>query len=402
MRYLILGNGAAGFVAAEKLREICTEDEITIISKERVPAYSKPMLPDYVGGKLSKDKIIVRDFEHYKSKRINLVTCETVKSIDTKNKVVVSEKGFIANYDKLLVAIGAVSFVPEIEGLEKVEYFTLNSVADADKLKESSVPGGKAVILGGGLNGIETSFALKAHGMDVTILERGEQLLPRQLDSKASDVMREEILSHGINLILNGAVEKIECDEASKKSVRLSDGQKLDFDILVISIGTRSNIKAVDESDIKCDRGILVDEYLKTSVEDVFAAGDVAQIKSKIGDGYVSSYIWPNAMAQGKCAALNMAGQVQEFEANVIKQSVVQLRDFPFITMGMSNSSDSDIETLTEYIEDKRIYKKVVIKDNKAVGMIFIGDTKNAQYVSGLIRKGADISEIKHTLLNRD
>ena len=182
----------------------------------------------------------------------------------------------------------------------------------------------------------------------------------------------------------------------------MEDGQRLTFDILVLAIGTRPNTRILNSPEIKCGRGVLVDEFMRTSNSDIYAAGDVAETINKLSNEYISCFIWPNAMAQGKCAAYNMSGQKQEFSNAAAAQISVQLRDIPFISMGMVNANGEGFEVLQIHDKENRIYKRVVLKENRVKSMVFLGDIGSANTIAGLIRKGNDVSDYKELLLKKD
>lgn len=400
MKHVILGNGAAGISAAEKLRQLDDSCEITVISIEDTPVYTKFMLPDYIGGKISKERLILRDFKCYRDNRMNLMLDEKIENIDIKNKCIKLTSDKDKEYDKLLVAVGGSPVVPNIEGLKDSNYLTINSIKDADIIKKRAVEGEKAVIVGAGLTGIETGFALKRLGMKVTIIERESRILPQQLDAVSADVLVKQIGDEGIELLLS---KNVQCVSAgSEKCLETSDGERYEFDMLVITIGTRPNLEIIRGTDIKCNRGILVDEYMESSVKDIFAAGDVAETMNRQSGGFVSSYIWPNALAQGKCAAFNMAGQPQQFSCDAAVNNAVRLRDIPFVSMGMINPDKAEYESMVCFDRDLNVYKKVVLKDNKVKGMIFLGDIAAANIIGDFIRKGTDISNVKHMVLDKD
>lgn len=397
MRHIILGNGAAAVTAAEKLRELRAEDDIVVISREDAPAYSKCMLPDYVGGKMAKEKIYIRTPEAYRKKNIELMLDCCVENIDTTGRKVYLQNGKWVDYDKLLVAIGGTPFLPPVEGLDRAEYYSINSVRDADTIREKASKGGKAVIMGGGLTGIEMAFALSRLGMQATLVEREPKLLPLQLDVNSSRVMEKHMEKEGITVLTGTTVCGV--NEEGSKCIRLSDRRHLDYDMLLVAVGTRPNLNMIKDTGIKYGRGILVDPYMQSSVQDVFAAGDVAEAVNKISSEYVTSYIWPNAIAQGKCAAYNMAGISNEFSCNSLMQNMVQMRDMPFISMGMVNPKGEGYEVLVKDEVENGIYKRLVLKENRLKGMILIGDTRKANTLGSLIRKEEDISGIKNTLL---
>lgn len=400
MKYVIIGNGAAGITAAEKIRELEKEDSITIISSEDCLVYSKCMLPDYIGEKLPREKLFIRDMKSYEKNRIEILFNENIKQLDTSNCKVRLDSGRVLDYDKLLLAAGGSPFIPYMEGLDKVRSFTLNSVNDADHIRENVVRDGTALIVGGGLTGIELGFALKNLGMKPLVIDRSDKILPKQLDSESMKVLIGEIIDHGIEFSLSTTIDRIESSYANTRGnggrAVLSNGREFDFDLIILTIGSKPNVDMVKDTGIKVERGILVNDYMETSVKNVFAAGDIAETINKLSDEYVSSYVWPNAMAQGKCAAFNMAGVMQEFSHSMLNS--VQLRDIPFMSMGVVNPAGNDYEILTNYNKDLKIYKRVILKDNVVKGLIFYGDMKNANMVAGLARKGIDVKEIKNQL----
>ncbi|NLD49380.1 MAG: NAD(P)/FAD-dependent oxidoreductase, partial [Clostridiaceae bacterium] len=348
----------------------------------------------------SKERLILRDLNYYRDNRIDLVFEEKVEKIDTKNKCVVLASGKLQYFDKLLVAVGGRPVVPNIEGLGSIDYLTLNSIHDAEVLRERAAEGQKAVVVGAGLTGIEVTFALKRLGMKATLVEREMRLLPMQLDAKSGEVLAGQIRKEGIELLMGKNVQRIVADE--KKYVEFSSSERIEFDMLVITIGTRPNLEIVTGTEIQTGRGILVDEHMETTVGDIFAAGDVAETAGKKSAGCVSSYIWSNALAQGKCAAYNMAGQAQEFSPNAALGNAVRLRDIPFISMGMINPDEPDYEELVFEDERSCVYKKVVIKDNRIKGMILLGDTSSSNTIGELIRKEADVSKLREMILDND
>lgn len=400
MKFVILGNGAAAISAAEKLRQLDDTCDITVVSIEDMPVYTKFMLPDYIGGKITKDKLILRDINYYNKNRIKLLLSERVENIENTQKIVRLASGNNIEYDRLLVAVGGSPIVPNIEGLKEIDYFTLNSLKDADNIISNAAKGGNAVIVGAGLTGIETAFALKRLGMTISMVEKGSRILPQQLDAVAAEMLVEMIRKEGIELLLERDIQRV--TENNGSWIELANAEKIGFNMLIISIGTRPNIGAVKELDIKTNRGILVNNNMETSIKDIFAAGDVAELQDNKNSGTVSSYIWPNALLQGKCAALNMLGQIQEFSSDASFSNAVRLRDIAFLSMGMINPAEGEYETLVYCDKESHTYRKVVLKDNIIKGLILLGDTSSANILGDFVRKGRDISEIRDIVLEKD
>lgn len=401
MKHLILGNGAAGITAAEKLRELNPDHQITIIGPEGVPTYSKCMLPDYVGGKLSREKLFIRSEDSYKGKNIRFIKGKKAARIDIEYKKVILEDGSSEEYDRLLVATGAVPLIPPVEGLDNENFFIINSYGDAESIIKNAVPGQKALIIGAGLTGMEMAFSLTRLGMEATIVVRGGRLLSSQLDSDASCVLMNNLIKEGIKFIKGTSVSRIYIGQEGKQA-EFTDGQVLPFDMLLLASGTTSNIDMLKESGLKCSRGVLVDEHMKASANDVFAAGDVAEALNSMSNGYVSCYIWSSAMAQGQCAAYNMSGIEKTFSNDSAMLSSVQMRDTPFISSGLVNPTGVGYEVIKFHDASNGIYKKLVISENRLLGMTLIGDTSSGAVLGSFLRKGADISEFKDMLLEPD
>lgn len=397
MKYLILGNGAAGVSAAARLRELDNNGEILVATAEDVDAYSKIMLPDYIGGKIERKRLFIKEKAFYDEKRIQVLYSNNAKKIDPLKRLVLMENGQVQSYDKLLIAVGGKPFIPPIEGLKDVSHLSLNSISDAEAIISSVIPGKAALIVGGGLTGIEIAMALNSKGMKAIILEREARLIPGILDDKASSALRTNLEKVGISILTERTIRRLYQNREDgqsanlKKVAELSDGTVLEFSMLVISIGTRSDIEIAEASSIEYRRGIIVNDRLETKAENIYAAGDVCELEKPSGKGYVSSYIWPNAMSQGKCAATNMTGKEELYSGFATAQSLVQLRDFPFASMGLANPVDEGYKIVSSFDSSAGIYKKVVIQDNKVKGMIMVGDTSESRKITSLIKNGTHV-----------
>lgn len=394
MKHLILGNSAAGITAASKIRELNENDEITVVTNEDVTAYAKIMLPDYIGGSRLREKLFLRKEEFYENSKIELIKKFNVTKIDTESKTVFNDGGKELKYDKLLIAMGASPFVPEIKGLEEGSYFTLNSIADADKIKENADKGKNAIVVGAGLTGIEVCFALANNGMNVSLIDRGKRLLSRQIDAESSQVLEDSIVKHGIKIYHSATVKEA---NREKGQVVLNDSTSIDYDMLVISSGTNPNIRCAVEAGLDCKRGILINEFMETSKKDVYAAGDISEFPETISKGYATGNIWPNAMAEGKCAALNMSGTKKSFSHSEVMNNPLQLRDVPFMSVGLTNPDSDDYKILSKH--EDGIYKRIVLKDNIINGMVVFGDMASAVKLLKIFREGAGVETIKKDLL---
>lgn len=390
MKHIILGNSAAGFSAATQIRELNKEDQVIIISKETTPIYAKIMLPYYIGNDIDREKLFLKDLNFYDNKDIELILGKRAQFIDVEKSQVILDDSSTYVYDKLLIAIGGIPFVPPVENLKLVDSYTISNLRDADKIKERAKKGENALIVGCGLTGVEMAFALSKLGMNVTLVERGNKILPMLLSNNASNIMAKYLERAGITIRLNTTLDAVEPHDIENRAI-LSDGSKLPFDMLIFAIGSRPNISIVEGSPIEVSRGILVDEYMKTSVPNIFAAGDIAEPQFSSQPGFVSSYIWPNAMAQGKCAANNMLGYNVPFDTSSF-HNTVQLKDVPFYSVGLIHPTQSGYEVKSRRDDDLAIYKRVVTKDGLIYGVQMIGDTTLAREAASHIKKKTQLS----------
>lgn len=390
MKHIILGNSAAGFSAATQIRELNKEDQVIIISKETTPIYAKIMLPYYIGNDIDREKLFLKDLNFYDNKDIELILGKRAQFIDVEKSQVILDDSSTYVYDKLLIAIGGIPFVPPVENLKLVDSYTISNLSDADKIKERAKKGENALIVGCGLTGVEMAFALSKLGMNVTLVERGNKILPMLLSNNASNIMAKYLERAGITIRLNTTLDAVEPHDIENRAI-LSDGSKLPFDMLIFAIGSRPNISIVEGSPIEVSRGILVNEYMKTSVPNIFAAGDIAEPQFSSQPGFVSSYIWPNAMAQGKCAANNMLGYNVPFDTSSF-HNTVQLKDVPFYSVGLIHPTQSGYEVKSRRDDDLAIYKRVVTKDGLIYGVQMIGDTTLAREAASHIKKKTQLS----------
>lgn len=417
MKYLIIGNGAAGIAAAEKIRKLDGKGEITILSAEKYDAYSKCLLPDFLSGELSENRMFIRDKDFYRKKNITIYNGHKVLSIDFRQKRVTtdivdifSESGSIFVYDKLLIATGSTQIIPGIEGLEPSNVHLLNSLGDAKRIIEDSRDARKIIIIGGGFVGLEAAFNLYRKGKEVTIIEKAPRILQGQLDERASHMIQNSAEEEGIRLILNASISVVSSSIYSNiaklftgintKSVLLDDGRRFKADMIIVAAGSRPNLNFIKDTALTVQKGITVDKYMQTSIEDVYAAGDVVESIDAITGESSLSPIWPNAVIQGEAAGSNMAGKKQEFSSLISMQNASEFREIPMISMGITAPEEPGYEEYMDYRPVDTVYRKVVIKEDIIVGMIFLGDIKNAGVIGALMKQRTNVGKIKTNLLN--
>jgi len=324
-----------------------------------------------------------------------------VEKVLVDERAVVTHTGEKVAFDKLLLAVGGRPFVPKIEGLDQKEgIFTFTTWEDEERIEEYVKKRGitKAVVLGGGLIGLKTAEALMDLGVKVTIVEVADRILPVTFDKKASEMIERALETLGCEVITNDTVVEVKGRKAIS-SVVLKSGKEIPTGLLVIAIGVRPNVEFLKGSGIEVNRGILVNERMETNVEGIYAAGDCAEFYDLVDGKRKVIAIWPVAVAQGRVAGYNMAGRNVRYPGSIPMNSV-EIAGVPTVSVGHSNVEGEEYEIFT--YEDGRTYKKVVIKDNKLVGAIFVNDIDRAGIYTGLILQKLDVSSFKEKLLAED
>jgi NAD(P)H-nitrite reductase large subunit len=413
VKYVIIGNGPAGVSAAATIRSIDKIGEITIISAEEYDIYSKCMLPDYLSGVISERQMFIKGQDFYEKKFIDLLRSHTVTEVDAQNKLVKaidgSKKHVSIPYDRLLIASGSKQSLPPVPGLKESKMYFLGSLSDAKNLLTSVRKAEYVVVIGAGYVGLEVAFSLNRLGKKVTVVERLPVIVGGQLDDKASSVLKECIEADGVQLLLGTGVTGVtqlnrltsKLFGAEKKQViTLSNNQDITADVIVVAAGSSPNLSFIKDSGIKSNSGIPVDSSMQTSQKDIYAAGDVVESIDAVTGNVTLSPIWPNAVIQGSIAGSNMAGIAKKFEPQISMKNASEFREVPLISLGMSSATGPEYE---EYVDDRSsegVYRKLVIKEDVVVGLIFLGDIYNAGVISALMKNKINIAKFKSNILS--
>jgi len=380
-RYLIVGNGIAGTTAAEYIRKQDDKGEITILTDEDLPFYYRIRLNDYICGDSEEQDLVARRPAWYAEKKITLRTATRITDATPLGKIIATETGDKLAYDHLLLATGSHSFTPPIPGIEKKGVFTLRTIADARRIRTFSESVDTAVIIGGGLLGLETGKALRKKGKQVTVVEFLPRLLPRQLDAQGAERLRRLLENMGFSFQIGATTNEIIGTEAVE-GVVLKDGTAIPAEMVIVSAGVRPNLELARIFDLECDKGILVDSALRTNRPEIFAAGDVAQFQGMLYG------IWPAAMQQGKAAGINMAGGSMEYTGSTMmtKLKVVD------IDLASAGEIDADNRYESRVKETATVYRKFVIDANQLIGCIMLGDTAGFAAMTRAITEKTDLA----------
>jgi NAD(P)H-nitrite reductase large subunit len=397
LHYVIIGNGGAGVSALQAIREVDKNSEVTIISREQYPAYSPCSLPNLIAGEIDKPSIFRFDKQFYNRLNVKFMKNIEVLKIKPKDKKVKLENGKDIAFDRLLIAAGAMPIIPKsISGLELNGVHVMGTLDSTINILSHLKQGvNRAVIIGGGFIGVETATMLRKRGIEVTIVEMLPNILTRMLDPDISEKVVEILKNHGINLVLNKTVKSINGD---KEVISVSFKKKMLLcDMVVIAIGVKSNIDILQSSGVKVNHGVIVDSTMQTNVKDIYAAGDIAEVREQIEGKLGSFAIWPNAVEQGRIAGLNMAGKSTTYDgAEVV--NVLDVFNTPVVAMGNTSKDIGKCKIISRFTP--HVSKKILTKNDKIVGLQFVGSIRNAGPFYSYMKKGTNISSIKDRLLD--
>ncbi|WIV11307.1 FAD-dependent oxidoreductase [Proteiniborus sp. MB09-C3] len=380
LKYVIIGNGIAGLSAAKEIRNIDKEGSITIITSEEYFTYYRVKLSHYISKSFNDDELLVNKKSWYDENKIDVILGKIVEKIDTKNKKVKLDDGKVVEYDKLLLANGSRPFVPPIGGKFKDGVFALRTLKDLKYIKGYFNSCEDITVIGGGLLGLEAAWAIKELGKKVNVVEFFPYLLPRQLDKELADIVSQKLSDNGINLYFDAAAEEI-LGEVKAEGIRFKDNREIKTDAVLFSAGIRPNIDLVRDTAIDFDKGVKVDSFLKTNIEDVYAAGDIAEV-----NGIVLG-LWTAANDQGKIAGANMAGASKEYK-----------HPEPFTTLSIGDISLFSVGNIKDFTnalkyDDKDAHYRLFVTDNKLSGGILLGDLSKMSSVRKAVIGNRDISE---------
>lgn len=393
MKYLIIGDGVAGATAAENIRKGDERGDITIVTEEKIPFYSRIRLIEYLAGEAGADDIIIQEKKWYEKNNIELLTGALVSEIDKVNKHVVTEKGDRLEYDRLLLATGGISFIPPITGADKKGVFALRNIEDADEIIRYADGKKRVVLIGGGLLGLEAGNSLRKRGLEVSVVEFFSRLLPRQMDPDGAEVLKTQMESMGFTFYLGAKTKEITGDD-NVAALLLEDGTRIEGDLVIVSAGVRPQAALATKLGLTVNKGVVVNDRMETGAGDIWAAGDLIEHRERFYG------IWPAAQKQGEVAGINMAGGDSVYEgttmSNVLKVVGVDLAAAGDI------DAEGKCETIMHKDQEKYIYKKLVIKDNILSGCILYGDISGYHGILKAIDEKKNIEGIRGALHDWD
>lgn len=399
MKHLIIGNGPAGVVAAETLRQLDPAAEITLVGEEPGPPYSRMALPYYLMGHIGEQGTYLRkERAHFERLRIRLVHARA-QSLDPPSRTVKCDDGTVLSYERLLLASGSHPLKPSLPGIDLPQVHTCWTLEDARRIARLAQPGARVLQLGAGFIGCILLEALAGRGVQLTVVEMGERMVPRMMTPAAGAMIKRWCEHRGVRVHTGAQLEALapSTEPGGALAARLASGDTLIADLVICAAGVRPNVGFLQGSGIAAAAGILVDEHMQTNLPGVYAAGDVTETTDFFSERRVLNAIQPNAADQARVAALNMAGKPARSQGAL----AINVLD----TLGLISSSFGQWwgEVGGESVErtDEQAYKYLSLqfRHDVLIGATAIGLTEHVGVLRGLIQTRTPLGKWKDTLL---
>lgn len=391
-KLVLIGNGMAGARTLEELLKLAPESyDITVIGAEPHPNYNRIMLSPVLAGEKSIDDIVLNDLIWYADNNIALKTGDAVTRIDRVAREVITESGEEVAYDRLLIATGSNPFIIPVPGHNKEGVIGFRDIADVDAMVATSRIFKNAVVIGGGLLGLEAANGLMKNGMNVTVVHLMDTLMERQLDKPAAALLKTSLEARGMKFLMEAQTTEITGVERVQ-GVKLADGSEIEADLVVMAVGIRPSMTLAQDAGIYCERGIVVSDTMQTFDPRVYAVGECVQHR-----GTCYGLVAP-LFEQAKVAANHLANLgVARYEGSVTSTKL-KVTGIDLFSAGEFNESDGD-ETLLLQDAGSGSYKKLVLRDNRIKGAVMYGDTLDGTWYFQLLREGTDVSAFRNTIL---
>lgn len=386
-KLVIIGNGMAGVKCVEEIIALEPDTyEIVIYGNEPRPNYNRIMLSKVLQGEHSLQDIIINDWTWYAEHHIRLCTGETVHRIDTRGKYIETESGLKETYDVLILATGSSPFIPPIPGMDKERVMSFRTIDDCTRMSDYSKVYRKAAVIGGGLLGLEAARGLLHLGMEAVVVHNAHYIMNRQLDQKAAAMLQQELERQGMSFLLAKNTQKI-TGRSQAQGLLFTDGSKLEAQVVIVAVGIRPNVDLARRSGIATNRAIMVDDYMRTSIPDIYAVGECAEHRG-ISYGLVAPLY-----EQGKVLARTLCGQETSEYKGSIPYSQLKVSGVDVFSAG--EISGEGMQTAIQHLDGiQGTYKKVLMQAGKVRGAILFGDTTEGTALLGLVQRGADVAEL--------
>ncbi len=397
MIYLVVGSGPAGVVAAERLRKLDPLANISLIGSEPEPPYSRMAIPYYLTDKIQEHGTYLRKTAmHFEKLNIQLVQ-QTVTSIDTEFNRLITDDGETRRYDKLLLATGSRPVVPPVPGIDAPGVHNCWTLEDAREIIKLAKPGASVVLMGAGFIGCIVLESLALRDVRLTVVEMENRMVPRMMNDISGNMIKRWCEEKGVSVHTSTRAESIEALDAGKLRVNMSNGQSVDADLVISATGVKPNIEYLAESGVYTDQGIVVNDYLQTSNEDIYAAGDVCQGKDFNTGEYTVQAIQPTAVEHARVAAANMVRGHRTEHVGNLNMNVLDTIGLVSASfgqwMGVPGGDSAELVNEKEYK-----YLNLQFKDDVLVGGSSLGLTQHVGVIRGLIQSETKLGSWKERL----
>jgi len=389
MRYIIIGGSAAGISAVEAIRSVDRTSPIELFSREGTPFYSRVLLSYYIAGAITKEELHFRPLEFFSENRVTAHLGQRVERVLPESKSIRMEDGREYPYDRLLIATGSSPKILDIPGKDKKGVVVMRYIEHAQEIVNRLEEIRTACVLGGGLIGLRTGYALSVRGVKVKILVKSGHVLSQMLDRESAEMIQGTMREHGVDIRTGrDAVEIV--GKESVEGIILDDGERINCQLVVIGKGVQPNVDFLTSTQIKVNEGIVADETMRTSLPDIYVAGDVAETYDLTTGRMDVNAIWPCAFEQGRVAGLNMAGRETKYGGS-FRMNSLDFYGLPVISMGITRIDGNGFQEFQR--KTKNTYRKLVLKDGHIVGAILVGEVQKAGILTTLLKKKVSVSD---------
>ena len=408
--YLIIGNSAGAIGCVEGLRSVDQEGTLAIIAEEAYHTYSRALLPYYLSGKISLENIYYRPPDFYHKFNVTPLLGKKAVRINFKSKEVELANGEQVGYEKLLLATGASTLIPPLTGLDKKNIFGFLSLSNTLQIEKILGQVKNVVILGGGVIGLMTAEVLnltaaevlRKRGLNVSMVELAERILAPVVDETASKILEALFQENGIEVWTKTTIKEIVGKE-KVESIVLTNGRSLSCDLLILAAGVIPRVELVKDTEVKVNKGIIVNKKMQTSAPDIYACGDCAEVYDSVTDTYRVIPLWPNAYVGGKVAGYNMAGLEREYNWGTSMNSM-HFFDLYVISAGINVTRDNEkaFEVISKLDRERKIYRKFALADGQIQGLLLMGEITRAGILTNLMRRKINVRDFQAELLRSD
>ena len=405
-KYLIIGSSHAGLSAAEEIRVHDHQGSLVMVTMENTLPYSPTVLPYIVSGRVTADQVVLRDEKDFREKKIRFLKEKNVTSVDARACEVSLSDGEKIGYEKLLIATGAEPVVPEVDNLHTVPFLELRTMADALRHREVLQKAKTCIVMGTGLVGMHAAENFVQKGLEVQVVraraKKNPRILPNYFDEECAGIIQDVFESHGVDFHLTNHAVRV-THEKGETLVTLHDGRELRADMLLVCTGMRPRTGFLTTGDVEIDQGILVDPRMKTSVDNIWAAGDVAEGDDFFGNAKILNAILPDAVLQGKISGADMSeGRIDhEYEGGISMNTFNFFGNRAF-SVGMHSVQEGRDSTSVDktVLPSARVYQKMIFEGDVLVGVSAINTDLDPGIVMNLIRMRADLKDDRAELVS--